>query len=131
MCCLFFSRNVKMNIKTKVYYIFLVHSLKRNGSKTFKYSSSDKPFLQCICYLYSLLQWMFFILCDNWKIPIFYKRLPLLWGLFQWPCCYVLWQKCFERGPCFMLSPQYSNSIMLIPKFKNLLSSFYFINYLK
>ena len=108
LCCVLFSGNVETNIQTKMYYIFLALSLKRNGSQTFKCSSSNKPFLQCICYWYNLLrQKCFFILCDN---TIFYKNLSLHLELFQPPCCYVLWEKCFERGPCFMLPPQYSTA---------------------
>ena len=41
LCCLLLSRNVKRNIQTRVYYIFLVLSLKRNGSQTFKCSSKE------------------------------------------------------------------------------------------
>ena len=41
LCCLLLSRNVKRNIQTRVYYIFLVLSLKRNGSQTFKCSGSN------------------------------------------------------------------------------------------
>ena len=64
--CLLFSRNVKTNMQTKVCHIFLVlplslslslsHTLKRNGSQTFKCSSSNTPFLQCICYWYNLFR---------------------------------------------------------------------------
>ena len=28
-------------------------------------------FLQCVCYWYNLLWWMFLILCDNWKTLLF------------------------------------------------------------
>ena len=73
LCCLFFSRNVKTKIQTKVYYIFLVHFSKRNGSQTFTCSTSNKPFVQCICYWYKLLRTMLFILCDNWKTLFFMK----------------------------------------------------------
>ena len=43
---------------------------------------------------------------ELWSAPVpvsetvrFYKSLWLLWGLFQPPCCYVVWIKFFERGP--------------------------------
>ena len=79
LCCVLFSGNVETNIQTKMYYIFLALSLKRNGSQTFKCSSSNKPFLQCICYWYNLLrQKCFFILCDNWKTLFFIKIIAAL-----------------------------------------------------
>ena len=52
--------------------IFLL-CLKRNVPQTFKSGSCKNPFLQCVCYCYNLLQWMFFILCDNWKALLFMK----------------------------------------------------------
>ena len=33
-----------------------------------------------------------------------YKSLLLFWGFFQPPCSCVLWRKCFEKSPYFMLS---------------------------
>ena len=63
LCCLLFSRNVQ----NKSVLHFSCTLWKKPGSQTFKCSSSNKPFLQCVCYWYSLLRWMFFILCANWK----------------------------------------------------------------
>ena len=54
-------------IQTKLYYHFLLLCLKRNVSQTFKSSNCNKLFAKFLCYWYSLLWWMFFILCDNWK----------------------------------------------------------------
>ena len=123
--CLLFSRNVKMNMRTTVYYILLVLSLKRNNSQTFKCSSSNKLFLQCICYWYNLFLDECFLFCDNWKTLFSVKVYRYFDGFSNRHVA-----RFFERGPYFPLSPQYSSSIMLIPKFKNLLSSFYFINFL-
>ena len=47
--------------------------LKRNDPQTFKSGSCKNPFLQCVCYYYNLLRWMFFILCDTWKKLLFMK----------------------------------------------------------
>ena len=44
--------------------VFLLY-LKRNDPQTFKSGSCNHSFLQCVCYWYSLLRSMFFILCDN------------------------------------------------------------------
>ena len=52
--------------------VFLL-CLKRNDPQTFKSGSCKNPFLQCVCYCYNLLRWMFFILCDNWKTLLFMK----------------------------------------------------------
>ena len=52
--------------------IFLL-CLKRNDLQTFKSGSCKNPFLQCLCYCYNLLRWMFFILCNNWKTLLFMK----------------------------------------------------------
>ena len=52
--------------------IFLV-CLKRNDPRTFKSGTCKNLFLQCVCYCYNLLRWMFFILFDNWKTLIFMK----------------------------------------------------------
>ena len=50
--------------------VFLL-CLKRNDPQTFKSGSCKNPFLQCVCYCYNLLRWMFFILCDNWETLLF------------------------------------------------------------
>ena len=42
---------------------------------------------------------------DNWE-TLSSKSLSLLWGLFQPPCCCVLWKNYFERGLYFTLPPQ-------------------------
>ena len=52
--------------------VFLL-CLKRNDPQTFTSASCKNPFLQCVCYWYNLLRWMFFILCDNWKTLLFMK----------------------------------------------------------
>ena len=52
--------------------VFLV-CLKRNNPETFKSGSCKNFFLQCVCYRYNFLWWMFFILCDNWKTLLFMK----------------------------------------------------------
>ena len=124
LCCVLFSGNVETNIQTKMYYIFLALSLKRNGSQTFKCSSSNKPFLQCICYWYNLLrQKCFFILCDNWKTLFFIKIIAALRAfpaaMFPRSLREVVWKRSI-----FYNTAQHSNSTMLIPKFKNLLLHF-------
>ena len=48
--------------------------LKRNDPQTFKSGSCKNPFLQCVRYWYNLLQWMFFILYDNWKTLLIMKN---------------------------------------------------------
>ena len=45
----------KCKVPTKVHYKFFLFCLKRNNSQTFKNSSCEKPFLQCLCYRYNLL----------------------------------------------------------------------------
>ena len=54
-----------------------------NHSQTFKSSCCKKFFLQCVCYRCNLLQWTFFISCDNWKTLFFSKSLQLLWDFFN------------------------------------------------
>ena len=53
--------------------------LKRNDPQTFKSGSCKNSFLQCVCYCYNLLRWMFFVLCDNWKTLLFMK----VWNFFK------------------------------------------------
>ena len=83
--------------------IFLYSLQKRSDSQTFKCSTSNKAFLQFLCFRCNLIRWM----------SLFYViSLSLLWVLFQPPCCYVLfWKKCFERGPYFTLSPHNNSSM--------------------
>ena len=69
----FFSRNAKeTHTDQSTLQVFLLY-LERNDSQTFKSSSCGKLFLQCVCYRYNLLQWMFFIPRDNWKALFFIK----------------------------------------------------------
>ena len=60
----------KAQAKQNIPHVFLL-CLKRDDPQTLKSDSSKNPFLQCVCYCYSLLQWIFFILCDNWKALLF------------------------------------------------------------
>ena len=53
-------------------HVFLL-CLKRNHPQTFKSGSCKNRFPQCVCYLYNLFRWMFFIPCDNWKTLLFMK----------------------------------------------------------
>ena len=73
LCGLLFYRNVKRTHAGQTILYFFVLSPKRNDWQTFKCNRSNKPFLQCVCYWYDLLRWMFFILCDNWKKLLFKK----------------------------------------------------------
>ena len=57
--------------QTKVYHMFVLLVLKETNDKSSKSGSSKNPFLQCTCYWYNLLRWMFFILCENWKALLF------------------------------------------------------------
>ena len=85
--------------------VFLV-SLKRNDSRILKWRSCKIFFFQCICYVCNFLWQMFFI--PSWKLEevIFFKGLLVLWGVFRPLCRCFLWNKCYERSPCFILSPQ-------------------------
>ena len=53
--------------------IFVLSMNWRNDSWNFKCSYSNKPFLKCVYYWYNLIQWIFFILYDNWKTLFFIK----------------------------------------------------------
>ena len=127
MCCLLFSRNVKTNIQTKVYHIF---SCTLSEKKTVQKPSNEAAATNFFSSVYvigitcSHECFLFYVITGR---HYYYKSLSLLWGFFQPPCCYVLWKKCLARGPYFTLSLRCSNSVML---FKNLLSSFYFMNFL-
>ena len=71
--CLLTSRNTKKTrTDQSIPRVFLL-CLKRNDPQTFTSASCKNPFLQCVCYWYNLLRWMFFILCDNWKTLLFMK----------------------------------------------------------
>ena len=69
----FTSRNTKKTRTDQSIPRLFLCCLKRNDPQTFKSGSCENPFLQCVCYWYDLLRWMFFILCDNWKTIFFIK----------------------------------------------------------
>lgn len=102
----FFIETQKRLVHTKLHPLqtFLV-CLKRSNSQTFKCSRCKKRFIQCVWYWLNLLWWILFILWDNWKTS-FHKSLSVFWDFFQPPCCCFLWNKCFERSPCFRLYSQ-------------------------
>ena len=56
----------------KIYHT-LFYSLWKETHKplTFKRGSFKKAFLQCVCYWYNLLQWIFFFPCHLWKALFF------------------------------------------------------------
>ena len=64
--------------QTKAYHIIFLLCLKRKNLQNLRNGSYRNPFLQCVCYWYNLLQWMSFILYDNWKTLIFIKVYSLL-----------------------------------------------------
>ena len=80
--------------------------------------------------LIALARWMFFILGDNWKTLFFNKNLALPRGLVQPPCCYVLWNKCFERSQ-FYVRYLHKNITMLLLNIKSPKQSFQLLNFLK
>ena len=49
-----------------VYHTFFYFVWKETTHRPLS-DNSKNPFLQCVCYWYNLLRWMFFILSDNWK----------------------------------------------------------------
>ena len=57
---------------------FFLLCLKRNNPQTFTSASWKNPFLQCVCYWYNLLWWMFFIVCDKLEDITFHESLSLL-----------------------------------------------------
>ena len=102
----------------KVYHT-LFYSLWKETHKpsTFKRGSFKKLFLQCVCYWYNLLQWIFFfhVICErhyfSWKFII---NLRFFWQ----PCCCFLWSTRFERSSYF-IRYLHNNSTMLIPKIQD------------
>ena len=83
-------RKLNLPLTSSIYFVFLplemqkrlkqtkvCHALSyfvwRNDPQAFKSGSWKQSFLQCVCYWYNLLRWMFFILCDNWKTLLFIK----------------------------------------------------------
>ena len=63
---------LEMHKRLKYTTRFLTLS-EKNDQQTFKSGSCKNPFLQCVCYWYNLLRWMFFILSDNWNALLFMK----------------------------------------------------------
>ena len=59
--------------QTKVYHAFSCFVWKETSHKPLKVAAAINPFLQYVSYWYNLLQWIFFILCDNWKTLFFMK----------------------------------------------------------
>ena len=74
----FTSRNTKKTRTDQSIPRLFLCCLKRNDPQTFKSGSCENPFLQCVCYWYNLLRWMFFILYDT-----FHEKLTLLWDNFK------------------------------------------------
>ena len=95
---LVFSRNAKKTHTDQSILPTFLLSLKRSVSKTLEKSSCKKVFPKCVFYGSNLLRWVFFIPCHNWKTFFFYTILWLPRGLVQPPCCWVLWNKYFERS---------------------------------
>ena len=70
------SRNAKKTrTDQSIPRVFLL-CLKRNDPQTFKSGSCKNPFLQCVCYWYNLLRWMFlfYVITGrhyfSWKITL-------------------------------------------------------------
>ena len=103
----FFPLEMQRRLKQiKVYHTFSHFVWKKNDPQTFKSGSSKNPFLQCVCYYYNLLRWMFFILCDTWKKLLFMK---------VYRCCEIvlsamlllsLKSAYFKKSVFYDLSPQ-------------------------
>ena len=85
----------------------LLVCLKRNHSQIFKDSSCKKFFLQCLLLVQLASTNVFY---SMWYLEdnLSYKSLLVfcVFVFFQPPCYYFLWNKCFERNPCFTLSSQ-------------------------
>ena len=86
-------------IQTKLYCKFLLF-LKRNVSQTFASSSCRILSLKCVCYWYSLLRLMFLFHVIIGRH--YFLKLIVIQRFLQPQCCYILWNKCFERSPYFM-----------------------------
>ena len=117
LCGLLFYGNVKRTHTDQSILHFFAFSPKRNNSITFKCRSSNKPFLQCVCYQYDFLQRMCFILCDNWKI-LFFKKVYRYSEGFADHHAAVFLEKSISKE-VRILRYIHNNSTMLIPKFKN------------
>ena len=70
---LLFSTKVKEDSYRPKYTSGFLICPNLNDSQTFKSSSCENFFLQCVCYRCNLLRWMFFVPCDNWKTLFFLK----------------------------------------------------------
>ena len=113
----FVPRNVKGTYTDQSIRHFFVLSLKRNDSQTFKCSCINKPFLQCICYWYNLLRWIFLIICGIWKTLFFIK--PYRYSE-SYSNRHIT--AFFERNvlnKVRILRYLHNNSTVLIPKFEN------------
>ena len=63
--CLLTSRNAKKTqTDQSMSQVFLL-CMKRNDPQASKSGNCKQSLLQCVCYCYNLLRWIFFILCDN------------------------------------------------------------------
>ena len=102
--------------KPKYTAFFCTLSLKINDSQTFKCSSNKKPFLQCVCYWYDFLRWMFFILCDNCKTLFSVKICRYSVG-FPYHHAAAFFES--VSNEVRILRYLHNNGTMLIPKFKN------------
>ena len=73
---IFTYRKLNLPITSSVnrpkYTRFLTLSVKKITHKPLK-GSCKSSFLQCVCYCYNVLRWMFFNLCDSWKTLLFIK----------------------------------------------------------
>ena len=56
--------------QTKVYHMFFYFAWKEMTHNPLKVAAA-KTLLSSVCYCYNFLQWIFFILCDNWKTLLF------------------------------------------------------------
>ena len=84
--------------------VFLLCS-NRNDSQTFKSSSCKNVFLQCVCYRCNLLQWIFFIPCDNWKTS-FFAKVCRYFEICSTTMLLLSLKQVLERSPYYMLFPQ-------------------------
>ena len=124
-------RKLNLSLTSSIYFVFLPLEMQKRLKQTKVYHSfsyfvwkemTHKPgscknsFLQGVRYWYSLLQWLFFILYDNWKTLLFLKICYS--ETFEAPSCCFLWIQCFERSPHFMCC-LHNNKMMLIQKFQS------------
>ena len=84
-------RKLNLLLTSSIYFVFLSLEMQKKTqtdqvSDTFAYfvwkettykplkvAAAKNSFLQCVCYCYNLLWWMFFVLCDNRKTLLFMK----------------------------------------------------------